>query len=156
MEKLFEENPKIAFYTNFGLDKKTYGPYVKCEIIDIPGEYNKRNVAFGFQKGSPYRNLFSYYLKYMEETGVSQQISQKYEPSPQVCEDKSGKPLGFASSLSGFFIIAGGLIVALAILVIENILSSFEIDISKFYEKVPVPLCLNCKNALNHVPHTKI
>ena len=75
---------------------------------------------------------------------------EKYEPPPQVCEDKSGKPLGFNSSFTGFLLLASGLIVALAVLVIENILSSFGIDISKFYEKTPVlPLCLNCKNALN-------
>ena len=74
MERLFEDNPHMAFYTNFGLDKKTYGPYVACEIIDLPGKYNGRNTAFGFQKGSPYRNLFNYFLKYMEEKGVSQEI----------------------------------------------------------------------------------
>ena len=74
MEKLFEDNSHMAFYVNFGLDIETYGPYVACEIIDLPGKYNGRNTAFGFQKGSPYRNLFSYFLKYMEEKGVSQEI----------------------------------------------------------------------------------
>ena len=151
IDKLLKENPKLAFYTNFDLDTKTYGPYVACDIIDIPGQYNGHNTAFAFQKGSPYRNLFSYHLKYMEEKGITQQIIEKYEPSSQVCEDLSGKPLGLPSSFTGFFLIVGGWIVALAMLVIEKILSRMDIDISKFYEKVPhVPglLCYNCKNII--------
>ena len=74
---------------------------------------------------------------------------EKYEPNPQVCADKSGQPLGFDSAFTGFLLLLGGLVAALALLMIENISSSFGIDISKFYEKADFPLCDNCKDCLN-------
>ena len=147
IDKLFLDDPKVAWYTNAG-SFLHYEPYIACEIIALPGKYNGKDVAYGFQKGSPYVNLFSYYLKYMEEKGISQKILEKYEPPPQFCPDKSGKPLGFDSCITGFLFIAGGLISALAMIVIEMIMSKiFGFNISKVNEKVTVQP--NCNNALN-------
>ena len=82
--------------------------YEKCGIVKIPTKYDKKPLAWGIQKDSPFTDLFNYYLKDMKEKGSLNQIFQKYESQPQVCPDFSGKPLGFGSCFTAFgFLIIG-------------------------------------------------
>ena len=68
--------------------------FVKCEIIRIPAKYDPQRFAYGFQKDSPFLDLFNFYLKKLREQGSYSQILKKYQSQPQVCPDNSGKSLG--------------------------------------------------------------
>ena len=65
-----------------------------CEIIRTPAKYDYQRFAYGFQKDSPFLDIFNFYLKELRERGSFSQIFKKYQSQPQVCPDYSGKPLG--------------------------------------------------------------
>ena len=65
------------------------------------------NIAWGFQKYSPYLSLFNHHLKRMEEKGSFQKHYKKFQPPPQVCPDGGGKPIGFNGCLTAFLAFAG-------------------------------------------------
>ena len=91
-DKLFSD-PSMALYTN-NLAIVAFEEYLSCELLAIPAKYGIRSQAFAFQKHSPYLDLFNYYLKAMDESGISDRILEKYKPLPQYCPDKSGEPIG--------------------------------------------------------------
>ena len=65
-----------------------FHPKVKaCEILVIPGKYALSPYAFGYQKDSPYAEIFDYHIERMRATGVLDKIKTKYAPSPQECPD---------------------------------------------------------------------
>ena len=68
--------------------------FVNCEIIRIPAKYDPQRFAYGFQKDSPFLDLFNFYLKKLREQGSYSQILKKYQSQPQICPDNSGKSLG--------------------------------------------------------------
>ena len=43
--------------------------------------------AIGYQKNSPYAEMFDYYIERMRETGVLDNIKSKYRASQQQCPD---------------------------------------------------------------------
>ena len=64
-------------------------------------------MAWGFQKHSPYLQLFNYHLKRLEEQGSFKKFWLKNQPQIQVCPDGAGKPIGFESCLTAFLAFAG-------------------------------------------------
>ena len=97
-----------------------------------PGNYNVKQLAYGFQKDSPFLPLFDYYLNEMRETGSLKQIQVKYEPPPQICPDYSGKALGVSSVFSGFGVLFSGIGIALILFGLEKLTQSFGIKWSIF------------------------
>ena len=91
-DKLFSD-PSMALYTN-NLAIVAFPQYLSCELLAIPAKYGIRSQAFAFQKNSPYLELFNYYLKAMDESGISDRILERYKPQAQYCPDKSGQPIG--------------------------------------------------------------
>ena len=122
------ENDDVAYYDNY-LGLRTYDEYERCEIKAIKAKYDVKPLAFGFQKDSPFLGLFNYYLKEMRETGTLDQIMKKYESGPQVCEDYSGKPLGFGSVSAAFIIMVFALILVLTIFLFEYVVSFFNFEL---------------------------
>ena len=113
--------------------------YLSCEIITIPAKYDKKQVAFAFQKYSEYLPLFNYYLKIMEEKGISNQIWEKFEATPPNCADKSGQALGLKECFTGFFpLFVGGILGFLMLFIEIFAFKKFGVDISKYYENVAV------------------
>lgn len=84
------ENQPVTFYLR-NVVIESLPEYDSCEIITIPAKYDQKPNAFAFQKDSPFVKLFNYYLKAMDEKGISRQIKEKYKKLPQYCPDKSGK-----------------------------------------------------------------
>ena len=66
------------------------------------GKYFFRPYAWAFQKHSPYLDIFNFYIKEFKEKGTFRQIEKKYEPTPQVCPDLSGKPIEFPNCFTAF------------------------------------------------------
>lgn len=82
-----------ALYLNHFLVDFTQ-EYLECAIKAIPVQYDFKPYAYGFQKDSPFLEIFNFYIREMQESGSLQQVLQKYQSQPQLCEDYSGKPLG--------------------------------------------------------------
>ena len=97
-----------------------------------PGKYNVKQLAYGFQKDSPFLPLFDYYLNEMREKGSLKQIQVKYEPPPQICPDYSGKSLGFNSVFSAFGVLFSGVGIALILFGLEKLTQSFGMKWSIF------------------------
>ena len=116
------DNEDYAYYDVYdGI--RTHEAYERCEIKAIKAKYDIKPVAYGFQKDSPFLDLFNFYLKEMRETGALDQIIKKYESSPQVCQDYSGKPLGVGSVSAAFAMFIAALLVASIIFGLEFLAS---------------------------------
>ena len=113
--------------------------YVSCKLIAIPGRYDFKPYAYGFQKDSPYLPIFNHYIKEMQEKGALDKILDKYSPSPQNCPDLTGVALGFDSCITAFLVLIGGGVLGLFLLAIE--LSS-RLTGSKCF-------CLECYAVIN-------
>jgi hypothetical protein len=100
--------------------------------VATPGKYDFKPYAYGFQKDSPFLPLFDYYLKEMKEKGSLKQIQVKYDPSPQICPDYSGKSLGFGSVFAAFGVLCFGFGMALILFGIEKITQVFGMKWSVF------------------------
>ena len=81
-----------------------------------------RSWAFTLPKHSPYLELVNYSIDQLKETGALERILKKWKPLPPMCEDKTGKPLGFRSCLSCFLVMISGFLVGTIILGIEVLL----------------------------------
>ena len=99
--------------------------FVKCKIVATPGKYNYKHIAYGLQKDSPFLAIFNYYLDVMKEKGIFKQIQDKYEPSPQICPDYSGKPLGVGTVFVAFCVLFFGVGIASILFGLENLTKSF-------------------------------
>ncbi|XP_059085217.1 uncharacterized protein LOC131882167 [Tigriopus californicus] len=113
------KSPSIAHYDNF-FAISVLSALADCEIIANPAKYDVKPYAYGFQKDSPYLGLFNHYLKQLRERGTTKKILEKYDSQPQVCPDYSGKPLGLNNCFTAFVCLILGLLVGLALLVIEK------------------------------------
>ena len=76
--------------------------------------------------------LFNYYLNEMKEKGIFNQIKFKYEPSPQICPDYSGKSLGASSVFAAFGVLFFGIGIAAILFGIEKITQTFGMKWSIF------------------------
>ena len=95
--------------------------FAKCDVIDIPFKGNKNPNAFGFQKNSPYVEIFDYYLRELLEEGIVDKIKEKYRTLPPDCGNSAGKPLGFTNCFTAFLPLVLGTIIALIIALFENL-----------------------------------
>ena len=119
------DHDDVSYYDNY-FSIRTFDEYARCEIKAIKAKYDVKPLAFGFQKGSPFLDLFNYYLKEMRETGALDQIMKKYDSGPQVCEDYSGKPLGPGSVSAAFAFMIFAMIFAMAVFILESLASFFN------------------------------
>ena len=78
--------------------------------------------AFTLPKHSPYLELVNYSIDQLKETGALERILKKWKPLPPMCEDKTGKPLGFRSCLTSFLVMIIGAGLGIIILCIEVVL----------------------------------
>ena len=119
-------DPNIALYDNF-FSSSAFGAYTNCDVIAIPGKYNFKPYAYGFQKHSPYLGLFNYYLKEMREKGALKKILKKWESPGQACPDMSGQPLGFESCFTAFLALLIGLTFGMILIMMEFISDKTEL-----------------------------
>ena len=61
--------------------------FVDCKIIQIPGKYDFKPFAIGYQKDSPYAEMFDYHIEEMRNGGVLDRIKNKYNQESQHCPD---------------------------------------------------------------------
>jgi hypothetical protein len=100
--------------------------------VAIPGKYDFKPFAYGFQKDSPFLPLFNYYLREMKEKGSLKKIQVKYEPSPQICPDYNGKSLGVNSVFAAFGVLFFGVGTAMILFGLEKLTQFFGMNWSIF------------------------
>ena len=83
----FRFNSPILGHYNYIFFSSAYPEYSNCEIIAIPAKYDFKPYGWGFQKDSPFLEMFNYYLDEMREKGANKQIFVKYDPPSQVRMD---------------------------------------------------------------------
>ena len=53
----------------------------------MPGRYDYKPLAFGYQMDSPYAGVLDYHIKLSKENGALDQIITKYKRGRQFCPD---------------------------------------------------------------------
>ena len=61
--------------------------FIDCKIIIVPGKYDSKPYAIGYQKNSPYAEMLDYHIEKLRQIGVLDRIQNKYRSSPQQCPD---------------------------------------------------------------------
>ena len=61
--------------------------FINCKIVAAPGKYDIKPYAFGYQKDSPFAEMFDYHIEKMRQTGVLDIIKSKYDGVGQRCPD---------------------------------------------------------------------
>jgi hypothetical protein len=116
----------------------TYPEYLNCEFVAIPGKYAFIPNAYGFQKDSPYLDIFNYFITQLQESGSYEKISRKYESKSPICPDYSGKSLGLDSCVIMFLVVLMGLGLGFLFLLIECLLKYFIPDLNWFNLNPPL------------------
>jgi hypothetical protein len=105
-------------------------------LVAIPAKYDFKPYAFGFQKDSPYVDLFNYFLTELKEMGVYDEIATKYQQPPQFCPDYSGQSLGFDSCIALFMVVGAGLFASICLFLIECILNYLYPELTWFSNSI--------------------
>ncbi len=100
--------------------------YASCKVITVPEKYDYKRRAFGFQKNSPYVELFSYHLKKMKESGILQKIVDSYQVKEQICPDYNGQALDIKSCITAFIIMGIGFGASTIIWILEKLINLFK------------------------------
>ena len=105
----------------------THLPEYEACIIEHTGFFtSKVNTAFGFQKNSTFKQLFNYGLIKMIENGEMQRSLEKHgfvTGKEKKCGGKrKGQQLGFENILVVFIVLCAGIIISLAMLVVEYLI----------------------------------
>ena len=66
---------------------RTTDEFINCKIIAAPGKYDFKPFAFGYQKNSPFAEMFDYHIEKIRQTGVLDTIKTKYQGLEQKCPD---------------------------------------------------------------------
>ena len=110
------------FLTIFNLIFFRYNKlYEDCEVIDVPSKFNIVQYAYALQKDSPYLPIFNYYLKLLDQQGTFHKLKKKYQLLPQNCQGTGGRAIGFESTLTAFLAFILGLILGMALLLMERL-----------------------------------
>ena len=100
--------------------------YQKCEALNLPEKFEFIQVAYAFQKYSPYLKLFNYYLKKLEEGGTFHNLKNKYNRLPQVCSSDGGGPIGFSNTITAFIAFLIGLALGASLLILELLYHKYK------------------------------
>ena len=83
--------------------------YISCQIVDIATKYMPVQYGYGIRKGSPFYQMFYYYIRTLKETGVFHKHSMFYEGQPQQCPDFSRMPISSKSTFTAFLVVLIGM-----------------------------------------------
>ena len=75
---------KNAMFSEF-YTLTVFEEYISCKFIAIPGKYDPKNYAIGYQLNSTYAGLFDYWINRMIENGVLDLLKTEYRRTSQEC-----------------------------------------------------------------------
>ena len=62
-----------------------FDEYIHCKFIQIPGKYDPKDYAIGYQQNSVYAELLDYWIIRMKENGALDSLKTKYRLDAQEC-----------------------------------------------------------------------
>ena len=91
-----------------------------CQVTAIKNYKINHDIVLPFRKDHPLLGEFNVELMKMKQAGVLSRLERKYNDiTEKKCEEESGDSLGFDNVISPFFILGCGIILSIAILVLE-------------------------------------
>ena len=89
LSKGFSDNihSNAFFLYRVNISSRSTKEFTDCEIIAIPGRYDYKPLAFGYQLNSPYAGVLDYHIKLTRENGALDQVITKYQRGRQFCPD---------------------------------------------------------------------
>ena len=78
------KNSKNAMFSEF-YTLSVFEEYISCKFIAIPGKYDPKDYAIGYQLNSAYAGLFDYWITRMRENGVLDLLKTEYRKTSQEC-----------------------------------------------------------------------
>ena len=84
--------------------------------------------GWAFQKNSPLLPIFNYYLKAMDEQGITSRIFAEYGSTSQECPNYNGLPLGFDSCIAAFVVFGVGISIAAIGFIVEILIPRSVVD----------------------------
>ena len=85
-------------------------------------------LGFALRKGSPFLNIFNFYLKRMQESGLLDSLNYRfYESGSPIkdanmdCDQAMVEGLSLKSTLLGFAIVLVGIVISFAVFVFEKL-----------------------------------
>ncbi|XP_063876644.1 glutamate receptor ionotropic, kainate glr-3-like isoform X2 [Scylla paramamosain] len=96
------------------------------DIVDTKTDFLRRGIGFGLQKRSPYKNLFNHVLSKMTQKGHLNRLKRKWWPNIDRNPEKDYPAPGFKEVFTVFIILGGGIICALAFLLIEGLVHDYS------------------------------
>lgn len=95
-----------------------------CSIIDVPDFEIKNPIVFPFKRDSAFLEPFDEQITLMKQSGLLQRLYKKHlERTLPECEEASGAVLGFANVITPFGLLAAGVVIGLAVALMETILA---------------------------------
>ena len=85
--------------------------------------------GWAFQKNSPLLPIFNYYLKAMDEQGITSRIFAEYGSTSQECPNYNGLPLGFDSCIAAFVVFGVGISIAAIGFIVEILIPRSVVDL---------------------------
>ena len=79
--------PSLKYRNIFDILLRSTEEFINCGIIAAPGKYDMKPYAFGYQKDSPFVEMFDYHIEKMRQTGILDTIKSKYDGFEQRCPD---------------------------------------------------------------------
>ncbi len=93
-----------------------------CEIVAINKmKYSAKPRAFGFPKGSPFIELFSHFMKKLQENGFQEKSINSYRPRGGVCPSNDGMALDFKSCIAAFVLFSIGSLLSISVWFAERL-----------------------------------
>ena len=105
---------------------RTSKEYQDCLIVATEGKYFKQPYGWPFPQFSPFLDIFNFYISEFIEKGSWDAITSKYAPKPQICPDRSGKPIEFSNCFTAFLILICGAVLALLLFGLEFATKPFD------------------------------
>ncbi|XP_046386751.1 glutamate receptor ionotropic, delta-1-like isoform X1 [Ischnura elegans] len=98
-----------------------------CRLMDLPNDYLKGGIAFGFQKESPYRPYFDNWLLLIRSCGLLDRLAKTWIPETLPClEDQTVATVGLIDIAPALSALLFGLGLSITLLLIEILYDSYR------------------------------
>ena len=81
--RLMQDTKNAMFSEYYTL--AVFDEYINCKFIQIPGKYDPKDYAIGYQQNSVYAELLDYWINRLIEIGVLDSLKTAYRKDGQEC-----------------------------------------------------------------------
>ena len=111
-----EENYCFLVYQTTGVMTPEY----PCSVIDLKEKFARTQDVFAYQKDSPLKEMFDFFLRIKLESGVIRKVTKRHVDVPMVdCARELDRRLDFNTLFGHFSILTGGALLAILSVTVE-------------------------------------